>query len=137
ATQVGYVISHLLDGIGFNTDDEAFVSLFRFLALALAGGICLWLLKTSDRLGVVTATGLAMLAVVVLGPVIWPWYFIPVFALFAVVDVGRWRPSLSVLCAVFAAEVMPSGGNNASPVLERQHFFSLALIVLIAAATLL
>jgi hypothetical protein len=51
-----------------------------------------------------------------------------VFAVLFAAGIGRWRPSAMVLCAVFAGEVLPSGVSP-HPVLERQHFVSLLLIV--------
>jgi hypothetical protein len=61
----------------------------------------------------------------------------PIFALLFAVGVGRWRPSVIVLCAVFAAEVWPSGQyGNGKPVLEQQHLVNLLLVAGIAAVAL-
>ena len=75
------------------------------------------------------ATGIALLTVMLLGPVVWPWYLAPAFALLGATQLGRWRASVLVLCALFAAEVFPVGVKS-KPVLEGNHLVSLLLIVL-------
>ena len=75
------------------------------------------------------ATGIALLTVMLLGPVVWPWFLAPAFALLGATQLGRWRASVLVLCALFAAEVFPVGVKS-KPVLEGNHLVSLLLIVL-------
>ena len=80
-----------------------------------------------------------MSAVVLLGPVVWPWYLAPSIALLGAAGVGRWRPSVIVLTIAFSFEVFPRGNSQLSgpkPVLESSHFVSLGLIVLIAVLTI-
>ena len=85
-----------------------------------------------ERIGPVAATGICLLVVMLLGPVVWPWYLAPAFALLGATQLGRWRASVLVLCALFAVEVFPVGVKS-KPVLEGNHLVSLLLIVLIAA----
>jgi hypothetical protein len=88
----------------------------------------------TQRIGVVQCTAISMLTVVLLGPVVWPWYLAPAIALLGAAGVGRWRPSLIVLTIAFAFEVFPVG-QGPRPVLEGSHFISLGFILLIAAFT--
>ena len=106
--------------------------MLRFVGLAAAGYICLRLLGVVERIGPVAATGICLLVAMLLGPVVWPWYLAPAFALLGATQLGRWRASVLVLCALFAAEVFPVGVKS-KPVLEGNHFVSLLLIILIAA----
>jgi hypothetical protein len=58
------------------------------LAALSAGG---WLLVNSTRIGMVKALGTTLLLVVVLGPVVQPWYVAWGLILLAPVAFGRWR----------------------------------------------
>ena len=126
-TQLGYVVSHAISFVGFKATEDTWVNIFRFLGLGVAGLASVALLWRSPKIGAVRALGLCLLAVMLLGPVVWPWYLAPVFAVLFAAGIGRWRPSAIVLCSVFAGEVLPSGVNG-RPVLERQHLVNLLLI---------
>src|SRR5438445_12503079 len=134
-TRVGYVFSSVCRAIGLPANDSTWTSVFRLAGLAAAGLLCLGLLRFTDRIGAVQCAAIAMLAVVLLGPVVWPWYLAPAIALLGAAGVGRWRPALLVLTISFAFEVFPVG-QNTKPVLEGSHFVSLALILLIGVITL-
>ena len=138
-TRVGYVVSSLFRLIGLPSNDATWISLFRLVGFAAAGYICLRLLGVTHRIGAVQAAAISMLAVMLLGPVVWPWYLAPAIALLGAAGVGRWRPSLLVLTVSFAFEVFPRGNSILSgpkPVLESSHLVSLGLIILIAIATI-
>jgi hypothetical protein len=131
-TRVGYVVSSLFRTLGLPSTDSTWIGLFRLVGLAAAGALCLWLLARVERIGAVQCAAIAMMAVVLLGPVVWPWYLAPAIALLGAADIGRWRPTLLVLTVAFAFEVFPVG-NSTRPVLEGNHLVSLGLILLIAA----
>lgn len=134
-TQLGFVAGNALSLIGLDTSTDSLVSAFRLLGLAAAAVVSFALLWFSPRIGAERALGLCLLTVMLLGPVVWPWYLAPVFALLFAVGTGRWQPSLVVLTAVFAGEVLPSG-QNSHPVLESQHLVSLLVILAIGFAAL-
>ena len=134
-TRVGYVFSSVCRAIGLPANDSTWTSVFRLAGLAAAGLLCLGLLRVTDRIGAVQCAAIAMLAVVLLGPVVWPWYLAPAIALLGAAGVGRWRPALLVLTISFAFEVLPVGPKS-KPVLEGSHFVSLGLILLIATLTI-
>lgn len=133
-TRLGYVVSSACRVVGLPNHDGTWIALFRYGGLLLAAYICLRLLGWSSRIGAVQATAISMMAVVLLGPVVWPWYLVPAIALLGAAGVGRWRPALLVLTISFAFEVFPVGPKS-KPVLEGSHFVSLALILLIAVLT--
>lgn len=138
-TRVGFVVSSICRALGLPSTDSTWIGLFRFAGLAAAGAVCIWLLFRTHRVGAIQAVGLSMLAVMLLGPVVWPWYLAPAIALLGAAELGRWRPALLVLTVSFAFEVFPFGqGRDArsKPVLEGSHFVSLGLIVLIGVIAL-
>jgi hypothetical protein len=133
-TRIGYVVSSLFRTVGLPSTDSVWIGIFRFLGLAVAGAICLWLLFRTHRLGAIPAAGLSMLIVMVLGPVVWPWYLAPAIGLLGAAIVGRAQIALLVFTVSFAFEVFPVG-TSSKPVLEGNHFVSLGLILLIAVLT--
>jgi hypothetical protein len=133
-TRLGYVVSSLFRVVGLPTSDSAWITLFRLSGLLAAGIVCLWMLTRIDRIGPIQCAAIAMIVVVVLGPVVWPWYLAPGIALLGAAGVGRWRPALLVMTIAFAFEVFPVGPKS-KPVLEGSHFVSLGLILLIAVLT--
>jgi hypothetical protein len=134
-TRIGYVVSSLFRLVGLPSTDSTWIALFRLLGLASAGLLCLALLRMTKRVGAVQCAAISMLAVVLLGPVVWPWYLAPAIALLGAAGVGRWRPALLVLTISFSFEVFPVG-QSPKPVLEGSHFVSLGFILLIAIATI-
>ena len=133
-TRLGYVVASVFRLVSLPSSNDMWIALFRYGGLALAGYICLRLLGLTGRIGAVQAAAISMLAVVLLGPVVWPWYLAPGLALLGAAGVGRWRPALLVLTMSFALEVFPVG-QNTKPVLEGSHFVSLGLILLIGIVT--
>jgi hypothetical protein len=136
-TRIGYVVSSMFRLVGLPNSDSAWISFFRLVGLAAAGSFCIWLLNRTRQAGVVQVIAISMLAVLLLGPVVWPWYLAPAIALLGAAGIGRWRPALLVLTVSFAFEVFPMGqGRSPRPVLEGSHFVSLALILLIVGASI-
>jgi hypothetical protein len=138
STRLGFVTNQLLGFVGHPMQDATWIDLFRFVGVVAAGYLCVRMLWRVERFGAVQAAGIALLVVVLLGPVVWPWYLAPAIALLGAAGIGRWRPALLVLTVSFAFEVFPRGNSLRSgpkPVLESSHLISLGLIVLIAILT--
>jgi hypothetical protein len=74
ATGVGLLLSHAAGAFGYGGHQTAFVDGARAVALAGATVISVGLLLRSERHGNLPALGWSLLAFVVLGPVVWPWY---------------------------------------------------------------
>jgi len=74
ATAVGLLLAHAASALGYGGHQTAVVDGVRDAALVLAAGLSLYLLVRSERRGEVQALGWSLLAFVVLGPVVWPWY---------------------------------------------------------------
>lgn len=77
----------------------------------------------------VTALGMMMSLIVVLGPVIQPWYLLwAVLPLAACLPVGPWRTRVAVLVGVFALLVPPLAGNFAGRVPELVTAYALGIV---------
>ena len=103
----------------------------RTLGLLLAVSIGVWLLFNSTRIGMVKALGLSLLAVVVLGPVVQPWYLAWGIVMLAPVATGRWR-RLVVGVTVVGSLIGFPGGHLLLDQLGRANVWSMlfALAVL-------
>lgn len=109
ATGVGMgfaAISHLF-GTGIST--TAGISISRTLGLGLAAAVIVWLLFNADRIGWLKALGFSLLALVVLGPVVQPWYLTWGLLLLAPVATGRLRLSVIALSVLSPFVGLPGG----------------------------
>jgi hypothetical protein len=88
---------HLVHALGVGPSPHAVLSIFRALGLAAAGVVGLVLFVRSRRVGTVQALGLTLLAIVLLGPVVQPWYVAWGLVLLAPVAAGRTRGVLIAL----------------------------------------
>jgi hypothetical protein len=75
STDLGYWSGLALETFGVGTMDQGLFA-WRWAGLALAAACCLWLLRRPIRFGPVVSVGLGLGAVVVLGPVMHPWYLL-------------------------------------------------------------
>ena len=133
-TKLGFSIAEILNGIGLHVDGQLLASGVRALGLLATAVIAFVMLMRSPRVGFIKATGVMLLAYVLLGPVIWPWYLVTGFALLAACGLGRYRPSYLVVCIAASWFVWPTSvvsmgtfGNG------YQHLRGLGVVVLIIA----
>lgn len=133
-TKLGFSIAEILNGIGIGVDGQILSSGVRALGLAATAVLAVVMLLRSPRVGYIKATGVVLVAYVLLGPVIWPWYLPAGFALLAACGLGRYRPSYLVVCIAVSWFVWPTsvvsieglGGGY-------QHLRGLGVVVLVAA----
>src|SRR5690606_33553470 len=92
-TKIGYSVGELLTWIGQPVGPSAVAGGWRIFGLAATALVGLVMLLRSPRVGLVKATGVMLVAYVLLGPVLWPWYLPAGFALLAAVGLGRYQPS--------------------------------------------
>jgi len=118
-TKFGFVAIDVLARVGLHPASGLVIGTSRALGLLAAGFVAVVMLVRSPRIGVVRAFAITSLAIVMLGPVVWPWYLATGFALLAATGVGRWRPSYSVLLIAATALVWPAG---ISPLASIQHY---------------
>jgi hypothetical protein len=97
--------------------------------LVLAAGVGLALLLRAERIGPLLALGLTLLAVVVLGPVVQPWYLLWALAVLAAVAGERLTTGLAVGSAVLCLLILPGGRH-----LIRPPLFGVPALLVLAAA---
>jgi alpha-1,6-mannosyltransferase len=133
-TKLGFSISEILGAIGIDVDGATLTAGVRALGLLAIVVMALVVMLRSPRIGVVRATGIMLVAYVILGPVIWPWYLAAGFALLAACGLGRYRPACLVVCLAASWFVWPTsvvsiqgfGGGY-------QHLRGLGVVLLVAA----
>ncbi|MEZ5144015.1 MAG: polyprenol phosphomannose-dependent alpha 1,6 mannosyltransferase MptB [Acidimicrobiales bacterium] len=133
-TMLGYFGSDFVNLVGLSDNPEIAVAPVRFLGLLAGLGISYWLMARADRIGIPRAVGLGMCALVLLGPVMWPWYLPAGFALIAAAGLGRFRPSYMVVVVAISALVWPTSVNPVEFLTRYQRILSFSVIVLIALA---
>jgi len=131
-TKLGFSISELLGAVGIHVDGALLAGVVRMLGLAATGVLALVMMLRSPRIGVVRATGIMLVAYVLLGPVIWPWYLPAGFALLAATGLGRWKPSymvvvIAVSWAVWPTSVMSISGLGGG----YQHLRGLGVVMVV------
>ena len=134
STKLGFLSASGLQAIGLGVDSSVTVALFRLVGIALAGVICLVLLVRSPRLGMARALGMSMIAVVLLSPVVWPWYLAAGFALVAASGMGKWRPTYVVLIVAASAVVFPTSIAPVRSLNPYEHALTMAVVAIIVVA---
>jgi hypothetical protein len=114
-TGLGMAAGYLLRGLGVPGGYDAAVSVARGIGLAALVVVSVGLLvragrRAADPRAVVVAAGLVLAAVVLLGPVVYPWYaVVPLAVLAASVRDRRGRWWLALATLVLTGLVLPSG----------------------------
>ncbi len=109
ATGVGILLSHLANLVGLGVSRTSLLSLTRVLGIIAAVISGVVLLLRSDRIGMLRAMGITCLLVVILGPVVQPWYLSWGLVLIAPVATGRLRSVLLGLSVASAFIGLPAG----------------------------
>jgi alpha-1,6-mannosyltransferase len=134
ATGIGGVLARVVNGVGFGEHVSTIVNVSRGLALALAAVLALRLLLGSDgSVNSLRAMAFTLILLVVLGPVVQPWYFVWGVVLLAPIADGRTRVLLVWLSAVMSFLGLP-GGKMLVARLGRENLLVLAASVAVLAA---
>jgi hypothetical protein len=107
ATAAGLLAAKLAAAVGLGAHTAGAVGAGRVVALAVAAAIGLVLLWRTDRIGLPAALGWTLLAVAVLGPVVWPWYETWGLALVAVTARTAARRAVLVISAAGCFATIP------------------------------
>jgi alpha-1,6-mannosyltransferase len=113
-TELGLLAGWIGTLLGLGDHTTSVLSLVRFIGLVGAGGICLLLLWRCwrGRLDPLAGIGIGLCAVVLLGPVVHPWYLLwAVIPLAASVNHLAFRIIATVACAALAVVVAPTGSD--------------------------
>lgn len=87
-TALGMLTGGIAEAIGMADSNDAFVAGFRLLGMGLALAVVAWLILGPWRRSPVRNAAWALLAVVLLGPVVQPWYLLWILPLFVVTGVS-------------------------------------------------
>jgi alpha-1,6-mannosyltransferase len=109
ATGSGIFITDVIHMFGISVGEQSVLSFTRALGLVAALVIGLWLLLRADKNGSLRAIGLTLLAVVLLAPVVQPWYMLWGLVLLAPVATGWIRRLLIVLSIAAVFLGLPGG----------------------------
>jgi hypothetical protein len=131
-TKIGFSISEILDTIGIRIDGQSLAGGVRSLGLLLTAVVVLIMLRRSPLVGFIKATAVVLVAYVILGPVIWPWYLPTGFALLAACGLGRYRPSYFVVCIAVSFFVWPTSSISLSSTTSYPHLRGLGVVLLVA-----
>ena len=135
STGIGMIVSRLVHGIGIGISSATVLSITRVVGLAIAAGVGLFLLAHSDRIGALRAMGVTMLLVVVLGPVVQPWYLSWGLVLLVPVSTGWLRKVLIVGSIVSPFIGLPGGRQligdllHANPILAAVSAVALVTVL--------
>ncbi|MGH3822123.1 MAG: polyprenol phosphomannose-dependent alpha 1,6 mannosyltransferase MptB [Pseudonocardiaceae bacterium] len=113
-TELGLLAGWLGTLLGLGDHTTSVLSLVRLTGLAVAGGVCLLLLWRCwrGRLEPLAGIGIGLGAVVLLGPVVHPWYLLwAVIPLAASATHPAFRITATVACAILAVVVAPTGSD--------------------------
>ena len=133
-TKIGFSIAEILNGLGLDVNGQLLASGVRALGLLATAAIAFVMLMRSPRVGYIKATGVMLVAYVLLGPVIWPWYLVTGFALLAACSLGRYRPSYLVVCLAASWFVWPTSVVSMGTVgSDYQHLRGLGVVLLVIA----
>jgi alpha-1,6-mannosyltransferase len=131
STKIGYSVGELLLWIGQPVGPSAVAGGWRLFGLAVTALLGLVMLLRSPRVGIVRATGVMLVAYVLLGPVLWPWYLPVGFALLAAVGLGRYTPSYLIVCIAVSWFVWPTSVIPVDYLTEYQHLLGFGVVILV------
>jgi alpha-1,6-mannosyltransferase len=136
ATGAGIVLTDAAHLVGVGISLHTMLSVTRFVGLSAALCAGLWLLWRSEKIGSLQAIGLTLVLVVVLGPVVQPWYLSWGLVLLAPVAVGRIRSLIIGLSVGSAFIGLPGGSQLATDLLHADPLqVAVALLVCLGILT--
>nr|WP_249420003.1 polyprenol phosphomannose-dependent alpha 1,6 mannosyltransferase MptB [Rhabdothermincola salaria] len=130
-TKIGFSLGEVMTWVGLPVSPDAVGAGWRILGLLGTAALGLVMMLRSPRIGIVKATGVILVAYVLLGPVLWPWYLPAGFALLAAVGLGRYRPSYLMVCLAISWFVWPTSVIPVDYLTEYQHLLGLGVVVLV------
>ena len=110
-TAAATFIQELGSYIGIPISIHLYLAIMKLLGLALAGIVSLYLLLISNERNWLRNLGVSLLVVVLLGPVIWPWYLSWAIAVLAF-SVGRYGGTAIVGVSILAFPLSITGGQS-------------------------
>lgn len=133
-TALGMILGSVVRAVGLGDHIDVFVTLMRGLALVAALAIVAYLvLKPEGRSGV-RGAGLALLTVVLLGPVVQPWYLLWSLPLLAAAGMtARWLHTTILLTAVLTLHGVAGTSATSDALFEFGDGLGLLLVIALLA----
>ncbi|MHB8439258.1 MAG: polyprenol phosphomannose-dependent alpha 1,6 mannosyltransferase MptB, partial [Acidimicrobiales bacterium] len=135
ATGLGIALGDLAHLAHTGIPMHTMLSVARLLGFGVAAGAGVWLLGRVDRYGTLRSMGLTMMLIVVLGPVVQPWYLSWGLILLAPVATGRVR-NLIITFSVVSAFIGLPGANQLLSDLIHANPLTVAVALLACVAIL-
>ncbi|HVE74055.1 MAG TPA: polyprenol phosphomannose-dependent alpha 1,6 mannosyltransferase MptB [Mycobacteriales bacterium] len=123
ATGLGVGLGNTLESLGVAADATQTLDVVLALGVVAGALLAVLLLLWVHHLGALRALGLSLLAIVVLGPIVQPWYLLWGLVVLAAVAGRRTAATLGVVCLVVSLAVLPNGRSVVRP-----PFYGLTLI---------
>lgn len=108
-TAIGLAAGKLMELVGLGRHAHIMLTAARGTGMLCAGVISIWLLLRSDDVGALRAMGWSMIFIVVLSPVVQPWYLAWGFVFLAPVVEGTARRVVVVLSGIGCFVGLPGG----------------------------
>jgi len=138
STALGQLAGYATTWAGWTQDVMPAVGVFRAIGTLLSLGVLLRLIITSDRRNAVRGAAMAFAAVVVLGPVVQPWYLLWFLPLFAAAGMSFNESRIAVIVtAAFAVHGMVEASTNSDNMFDITDLITFATAVAIVAVVLL
>ena len=119
ATAVGMLLGMGTTAVGATIDDALVVTIVRTIGTIAALGIVAWLILRPEGRSPVRGAALAFLTVVLLGPVIQPWYLLWFLPLFAATGLNPLQFRITVIAiAGFAVHGMAESSSTSDNLFE-------------------
>jgi alpha-1,6-mannosyltransferase len=113
STALGTITGDILNLFGSGSGADTAINVWRLVGSVIDGCVLLYLVLTGHRRSPVRGLGLALLAVVVFGPVVQPWYVLWAIVLLAAAGLARRETRLIVLlCTGLVIYSIASAGST-------------------------
>jgi alpha-1,6-mannosyltransferase len=137
-TALGMAIGGALEMVGLATSNDGAVTTLRLIGMVAAFAVIAWLCLRPQGRSAVRGAALAFLAVVLLGPVVQPWYLLWALPLFAVSGLPRRQlQAVVLLTAGFAVHGMAESSSTQDSLLEATDGLAIVGAIGIVALVLL
>jgi alpha-1,6-mannosyltransferase len=119
ATAIGMLLGMLTTAAGITIDDALVVTVTRLVGTIAALAIVAWLILRPEGRSPVRGAALAFLTVIILGPVIQPWYLLWILPLFAVTGLSPVQLRVTILViAGFSLHGMAESSSTSDNLFE-------------------
>ena len=137
-TALGMIVGGILQALGLADSNDGAVTVFRAIGLAASLIIVTYLCLRPQGRSAVRGCALAFAAVVLLGPVIQPWYLLWILPLFAVTGLSETQLRWTILLtAAFAVHGMAESSATSDTLFELTDLVAIAFALAIVALILL